>query len=95
LTGQCIEVETLRRPTSTEQETTNANLLRDSVKVIPAGGITPAYSRYAATKNTNVVFLESLIHTVPDQTSPDHSSTGSDIIGHLGKPSGVYLDSLC
>jgi hypothetical protein len=53
------------------------------------------HPRYAATKNSNVVFLELLIHIVPDQTSPDRGGTGISVVGHLRKLPGVYMDSLC
>jgi hypothetical protein len=47
------------------------------------------------TKNVHVMFLELLVYVVPDQSGPDHSSTRSCVVGHLGELSGVYLDSLC
>ena len=64
------------------------------LRALPAKGIVFAHPSYAATDNGNIVFLESFVDGIPDQATPDHDSAGSCIVGHLGKPSGVDLDSL-
>ena len=49
---------------------------------------------HATTDNANVVFLESFVHVVPDQSAPDDDGARSFVVGHLGKLSGVDMDSL-
>lgn len=58
-------------------------------------GTAPAYPSYTAANNVNAVFLEPLVDIVPDQAAPDYGSARSCIVGHLGKLSGVDVDSLC
>ena len=63
--------KSLRRPTSAECEAANADLLRDNVKSTPGQGIVFAHPSYTATDNGNIVFLESFVHGIPDQATPD------------------------
>ena len=88
-------VEDLREPTSAEQETAYADLLRDRIENPPTEGIAArTHPRHAPTKNRDTVFLESFIYGVPDQAAPDHGSSRCRIVGHLGEPSGVDMDTL-
>ena len=48
---------------------------------------------YAAADNANVVFLGSFVHVVPDQSASDDDSARSFVVCHLGKLSGVDMDS--
>ena len=41
------------------------------------------------------MFLESFIHSIPDQAAPDHSGAGCCIVCHLGELVEVDVDSLC
>ena len=68
--------------------------LRDKVKNTTADGTVSAHPSYAATKNANPVFSESLVYGVLDQASADYDSAASRIVGHLGNFSGVNMDSL-
>ena len=64
------------------------------LRVPPAEGITSTHPGYVATNNANVVFLESFVHGVPDQSTPDDDSARGFVVDHLGKLSSVDVDSL-
>ena len=64
------------------------------LSVLTEGVAAPTHPRYTPTKNDDIVFLEPLIDSIPDQASPDHGGTGGCIVLHLGEFLGVDLDSL-
>ena len=63
------------------------NVLTEGVKELIHPSHTP-------TEYDDIVGLESLVHGIPNQTTPNHRSARCWIIGYLGEPSGVDLDSL-
>jgi len=69
--------------------------MKRSMIGIPTKGIAPTCPSHTATDDVNLVFLESLVNSVPDQAAPYYGSARSCIVGHLGKLSGVDVDSLC
>ena len=87
--------ENLQEPTSAEQEATHADLLCDGVENTPTEGIAaPTHHGYAPTNNADGVVLESLIHGIPGQASPDYGSARYRIIRHLRELAGVDMNSL-
>jgi len=68
--------------------------MKGSVIGVPTKGIGPTCPSCTATNDVNAVFLEPLVNSVPDQAAPDYDSARSCIVGHLGKLSGVDVDSL-
>ena len=87
--------ENHREPTSAECQAAHANLLRDRVENVPTEGVEGlTHPSCTPTKHDNIVVLESLIHSIPNQTTPNHGSARCWVVGYLGKLSGVDLDSL-
>jgi len=88
--------EELRRQTSAEYKAAHTDLLRDRVKDDPTDGVAaPTHPSHTPANNGDVVFLESLIDSVPDQATSDHDGARCWIVGHLRELSGVDLDSPC
>ena len=71
-----------------------ASRLRRSVtqeieKTLTEGITTFTHPSSAPTKNDDTVLLKSLIHSLPDQASPDHGSARCRIVRHLRELFGV------
>jgi len=81
-----------RPPPSSKPPTPTCQVTRLSIST--KGVVVPTHPRYTPTKNDDIVFLESLINSIPDQAGPDHSGTGCCIVLHLGELPSVDLDSL-